>query len=84
MREGTVLERGATQQVLADPQHPYTQTLCAISARNHGLIAALYKPVDSQLARRLQVSFDPSLRCGRVAGLGLVEVVRGVSERREP
>jgi len=29
MREGTVLERGATQQVLADPQHPYTQSLCA-------------------------------------------------------
>jgi ABC-type dipeptide/oligopeptide/nickel transport system ATPase subunit len=29
MREGRVLERGATQQVLADPQHPYTQTLCA-------------------------------------------------------
>ena len=29
MRDGVVLESGATKEVLANPQHPYTQSLCA-------------------------------------------------------
>lgn len=29
MKQGTVLERGTTSEVLADPQHPYTQELVA-------------------------------------------------------
>lgn len=29
MHDGAVIEKGGTQEVLAAPQHPYTQTLCA-------------------------------------------------------
>ena len=32
MHKGVVLERGITQDVLASPQHPYTQSLCANSS----------------------------------------------------